>query len=253
METNEHIRQVEDPLLQRDHRPYYIKKLYLKFQKFYTNHFLRPQFEFLGKGFVFIKPWHVELFGSPIEIGDYAMVFATPDKKVRLSVWPDLKAGGRIRIGSYSLICPGVRIGSASEIRIGDNCMLASQAYITDSDWHDIYNRVATGKTAPVKIENNVWIGDSAIVCKGVTIGENSIVGAGAIVVDSIPANTIAAGNPAKVVKQLDPGEQMTTREHWFSNPAGLFKELDQFDRDMLQRNTFLHWLRHLVYPLKGE
>ncbi len=239
--------------MQRDHRPYYIKKLYLNFQQFYTNHFLRPQLEFLGKGFVFVKPWHVELFGSPIEIGDYAMVFATPDKKIRLSVWSNLRGRGRIRIGSYALICPGVRIGSASDISIADNCMLASNVYITDSDWHDIYNRIAAGKSAPVRIEKNVWIGDSAIVCKGVTIGENSIVGAGAVVVDSIPANIIAAGNPARVVKKLDPGKQMITREQWFSDPTRLFKEFDQFDRAMLKNNTFLNWLRHIFYPRKGE
>ena len=77
------------------------------------------------------------------------------------------------------------------------------------------------GTTAPVTIEENVWIGDSAIICKGVTIGENSIIGAGAVVSRDIPANTIAAGNPARVVKELDPGEQMTKRDHVFSDPAG--------------------------------
>ncbi|MFC1815917.1 acyltransferase, partial [Thermodesulfobacteriota bacterium] len=131
--------------------------------------------------------------------------------------------------------------------------MLASGVYITDSDWHDIYNRVAIGKSAPVRIEKNVWIGDSAIICKGVTIGENSIIGAGAIVVNHVPADSIAAGNPARVVKQLDPKEQITTRAHWFSNPARLFKGLDQFDKDMLRGNTTLHWLRYLLFPIKGE
>jgi acetyltransferase-like isoleucine patch superfamily enzyme len=53
---------------------------------------------------------------------------------------------------------------------------------ITDSDWHDVYNRISIGKTAPIKIEDNVWIGDSVIVCKGVSIGENSIIGADAVV-----------------------------------------------------------------------
>jgi acetyltransferase-like isoleucine patch superfamily enzyme len=110
-----------------------------------------------------------------------------------------------------------VRIGSAHEILIGNNCMIASNAYITDSDWHDIYNRVSIGKTAPIKIEDNVWIGDSVIVCKGVTVGENSIIGAGAVVVDDIPANCVAAGNPAKVVKKLDAVQPFTTRAQWFS------------------------------------
>jgi len=225
----------------------------LGFQHFYTQRFVAPQLEFLGKGSLFIKPWHVDIFGAPISIGDYAMVVATSDKKIRLSVWSHQEGLGRIRIGNYCLICPGVRLGSASEITIADNCMLASSTYITDADWHDIYNRVAIGKTAPVRIEKNVWIGDSAVICKGVTIGENSIIGAGAIVVDSVPANTIAAGNPAKVVKELDPREKITTRAHFYSNPDKLFKDFDQFDKDMLRNNTLLGWLRHLLSPRKGD
>lgn len=227
--------------------------MYLRFQQFYAGRFLRPQFDFLGQNCLFIKPWHVELFGSPIELGNFAMVVATSDKKIRFSIWAEDQDSGRIKIGNYSLICPGVRISSANKITIGDNCMLASNVYITDSDWHDIYNRVANGKSGPVRIEKNVWIGDSAIVCKGVTIGENSIVGAGSVVVDSIPPNTVAAGNPAKVVKKLDPDKQITTRSNWFSNPAGLFRELDQYDRDMLKNNTLPHWIRSVFAPKRGE
>jgi len=239
--------------LQRDHRPYYVKKAFLKFQQFYVNHFLRPQLEFLGEGFTIMRPWHLELFGAPIELGNYVNVVASADKKVRLSIWAEEKGRGRIRVGDYCLICSGVRIGSADEIIIGDNCMIASNVYITDSDWHDVYNRISPGKIAPVHIQNNVWIGDSAIVCKGVTVGENSIVGAGAVVVDSIPANCIAAGNPAKVVKTLDAGESFTTRARWFSNPATLFRELDQLDKALLGKNTLFHWLRYFFFPAKGE
>lgn len=239
--------------MRKDHRPYSVKKAYLKFQKFYTNRFVRPQLEFLGKGFAFMKPWNVRLFGTPIIIGDYATVIAAPDNKIRLSVWPESDGLGRIQIGRYSLICPGVRIGSANSVTIGDNCMIASNVYISDSDWHDIYNRVSMGTTAPVNIEENVWIGDSAIICKGVTIGENSIIGAGAVVSRDIPGNSIAAGNPAKVVKVLDPAEQMTKRDHWFSDPARLAREFDILDRALLKDNTFWHWLRYIVSPGKDD
>jgi acetyltransferase-like isoleucine patch superfamily enzyme len=54
-------------------------------------------------------------------------------------------------------------------------------------------------------LERGAWIGDSAIVCKGVRVGENSIVGAGAVVTKDVPPNVIVAGNPARVVKKLDP------------------------------------------------
>jgi len=225
----------------------------LGFQQFYTRHFLKPQLESLGAGCIFIKPWHVDLFGAPIEIGDYAMVVATPDKKVRLSIWSHSRDLGRISIGNHCLICPGVRMGSADAISIADNCMLASSVYITDADWHDVYNRIAIGKSAPVRIEENVWIGDSAIVCKGVRIGRNSVIGAGAVVVNDVPPNTVAAGNPAKAVKELDPREQMTTRADFYADPAKLFKDLDQFDREMLRSNSLLGWLRYLLFPAKGD
>jgi len=237
----------------KDHRPYVIKKAYLKFQKFYANHFLRPQLEALGRGFTFMRPWHVELFGAPITIGNFATVIATPDKKIRLSVWPDKAGEGHITIGNYCLVCPGVRISSAAGITVGDNCMIANGAYLTDSDWHGIYNRLSFGNAKAVSIEKNAWIGDSAILCKGVTIGENSIVGAGAIVVDSIPANCVAAGNPARVVKQLDPAETFTTRAEFFSDPARLAKEFMAWEQAVLQGNTIFSWLRHLLFPTRGE
>jgi len=239
--------------LRRDHRPYYIKKAYQKFEEFYVNHFLRPQLESLGKGFTFMRPWRVEIFGAPIKLGNFVNVVASTDKMVRLAIWAEQPDKGRIQIGNYCLICPGVRIGSAHEIVVGDNCMIASNAYVTDSDWHDIYNRISIGKTAPVSIENNVWIGDSAIVCKGVTIGENSIIGAGAVVVDNIPANCVAAGNPARIVKQLDVGEKFTTRAQFFSEPEKLLRGFNQTDKALLRENSFFHWLRYLLFPSKTD
>lgn len=239
--------------MRKDHRPFVIKKAYLKFQKFYTRHFLRPELESLGKGFSFMRPWHVELFGGPIDIGDFATVIATPDKKIRLSVWPDEEGKGYIHIGNYCLICPGVRISSAEGITIEDNCMIANGAYITDSDWHGIYDRLSFGRAMPVTIEKNAWIGDSAIICKGVTIGENSIIGAGAIVVDSIPPNAVAVGNPARVVKTLDQKETFTTRAQYFKDPARLAKEFVKWEQAVLKGNTFFSWLRHVLFPARGD
>ncbi|MCP4747652.1 MAG: acyltransferase [Desulfobacteraceae bacterium] len=239
--------------MRRDHRPYVVKKAWIKFQKFYTRHFLGPQFDSLGSGFSFMSPWHVELFGGPIEIGKYATFIATSDKKVRLSVWPEKASCGSIKIGDYCLVCPGVRISSAVGIQIDDNCMLANGAYITDSDWHGIYDRITLGSALNVRLHKNVWIGDSAIVCKGVTIGQNSVIGAGAIVVEDIPANCIAAGNPARVVRQLDPNETFRTREHFYSNPTKLAKGFIQWEQAVLKENTLFSWLRHIIFPSQGD
>ena len=100
-----------------------------------------------------MKPWHVEIFGGPISLGDFATVIATPDRKVRLTVWSDLRECGRIIIGDYCLISPGVRISAATEILIGNSCMLAHGAFVTDSDWHGVYDRgLPIGQTIPVRI-----------------------------------------------------------------------------------------------------
>jgi len=239
--------------MRKDHRPYVLKKAWLKFQKTYARHFLRPQLDALGRGFTFLRPWHVVLFGGPIEIGHYATVIANSDGKVRLSVWPHQPGSGCIRIGDYVLICPGVRISSADQIQIHDNCMLANGVYITDSDWHGTYDRLSLGRTAPVVLNENVWVGDSVIICKGVTIGQNSIIGAGAVVTNDIPADCIAAGNPAQVVKHLDPREILTTRAHWYADPHKLAQEFIKWDQSVLKDNTFFGWLRQALFPKPEE
>lgn len=240
--------------MRRDHRPYYLKKAYLKLQQVYTRHFLAPQLDFLGVGYTVVQPWNVEVFGRPVRIGKYANILAASDKKIRLTVWPEEKGRGAIEIGDYCLVCPGVRISSAARIRIGDSTMLASHAYITDADWHGIYNRVGTiGSPERVAIGENVWIGDSAIICKGVSIGDNSIIGAGSVVVRAIPENTVAVGNPARVVKVLDPETPFARRSEWFADPAALRSAIDFIDRRNLEGNTLFHWLRTLLFPRPSD
>ena len=238
--------------MRRDHRPYALKRIDLAFQKWYAGYFLGPHFERLGHGCTFMKPWHVEVFGSAVSLGDYATVIATPDRKVRLTVWSELERGGRIAIGEYALICPGVRISAATEITVGDSCMLAQGVYVTDADWHGVYDRsLAIGNSAPVVIEDNVWIGDSAIVCKGVHIGKNSIIGAGSVVVKDIPDNAIAGGNPASVLRYLEEGRTFRTRADWLADPEALAGQFETIDRHLMRENSWSGWIRSRVRPRK--
>ena len=92
----------------------------------------------------------------------------------------------------------GVTIGAAKEIRIGKNVLCGANVVITDFDWHE---DISHTEPAPVIIHDNVWLGLNSVVLKGVTIGENSIIGANSLVVKDIPANVIAGGNPCKVLK----------------------------------------------------
>jgi len=68
-----------------------------------------------------------------------------------------------------------------------------------------------------------------------------------------IPANVIAAGNPAEVIRKLDPDEPMKTRAEWFAAPDKLEAEIRGIDRDMLGGNTLLGWLRATIFPKQGD
>ena len=150
--------------------------------------------------------WNVIVHGPNISLGKNAVIMGADGSRTLLTTLKRAGYVGKISIGDNVLIMNGVRVSSASEIRIGDGCMLANFCYLSDADWHDIYERRSSpGKTAPIILEKGVWIGDSAIVLKGVHIGENSIVAAGSVVSKSVPANVIVAGNPARIVKKLDP------------------------------------------------
>ncbi len=119
----------------------------------------------------------------------------------RSCILATLTEGARIQIGSNCGFS-GTVIGCASEIVIDDNVMCGANTLITDTDWHTDDPR--TGPDKPVRIEKGVWLGVNVTVLKGVTIGENTLVAAGSVVVDSLPANVVAGGIPAKVLKQFD-------------------------------------------------
>lgn len=96
----------------------------------------------------------------------------------------------------------GTVIGCASKISLVENVRCGANTLITDTDWHTDDPR--TGPDAPVTIGKGVWLGVNVIVLKGVTIGENTFVAAGSLVAHSLPANIVAGGIPAKVIKEID-------------------------------------------------
>ena len=96
-------------------------------------------------------------------------------------------------------------------------------------------------------------IGDGAIVSKGVTIGKNSIVGARAVVVKDIPENVIVAGNPAEIIKELDPKEKQVSRAEMFSSPKALDELYLEIDRISLKKNTFYGWIKSKFFPQQDQ
>ena len=236
--------------MRKDLRPYWLKKSYLSFRRWYTDYFLRPQCEFMGPYETIMKPWYVHISGPNIRIGRSFTAIGEPMHRVELGVWGREEGAGRIEIGECVLMSPGSRLSASDEIVLGDGVMMANGAYITDSDWHTIYDRTARdGRATPVHIGRNVWLGDHATVLKGVTIGENSVVAARAVVARDVPANVVVAGNPARVVKELDPERGFTTRMDLFAEPAEMERFFDAIEREMLGPNGFWRWLLSVVYP----
>ncbi len=240
--------------MRRSNTPYLVKKIYKTINQWYITRFIAPQFDSLGSIPEIAHPRSLVIFGRNIHLGKYAQIICASDNCVRFTSWPSKQSDAEIVLGDYCLVAPGVRISAAQSIRIGDNCMLAANVIISDSDWHGIYNRIRPFRcTRPVIIENNVWLGERVIVTKGVTIGENSVIGAGAIVTKNIPANCVAAGNPARVIKTINPNRRVLKRELLFSDAEHYFYNQDQLDKYMLGNNGWWNWLRSLWKPTQQD
>ena len=107
--------------------------------------------------------------------------------------------GSWVNFGLTALDVAPIVIGQ--DVLIGPNCSLYTAIHPTEPG----PRRAKWESAAPIALGDNVWLGGSVVVCPGVTIGENSIIGAGAVVTRDIPANSIAVGNPARVIRALDP------------------------------------------------
>jgi len=110
-------------------------------------------------------------------------------------------------IGADTFINVGAVISARHQISIGENCQIANQVIIMDSDFHGVGQRCEFESPTPIIIEDNVWLATRAIVLKGVRIGKGAVVAAGAVVTKDVPENTLVAGVPAKVIRKLSPQE----------------------------------------------
>ena len=122
----------------------------------------------------------------------------------RKCILTTLRKDAEIIIGDNSGFS-GTVIASAGRIKIGNNVLCGANTTITDYDWHTIdpNKRKVPPGPKPIEICDNVWLGLNVTVLKGVTIGENSVIGANSLVTKDIPPNVIAGGNPCRVIKEL--------------------------------------------------
>lgn len=114
--------------------------------------------------------------------------------------------GCHIYLGNNVFMNFNCIILDCAEVRIGNNVLMGPNVQIYAATHPLLASERIKGPelAAPVTIGDNVWLGGSAVICPGVTIGENTTIGAGSVVTKDIPANVFAAGNPCKVIRQLD-------------------------------------------------
>jgi maltose O-acetyltransferase len=145
---------------------------------------LREMFGRMGKGVHVDIDFHCE-YGKHIFIGD----------KVIINMNCTFVDNNRIDIGSNVLIAPNVQIYTATHSTKVNERMV--------QDWSE-GEEICRTYALPVRVEDGVWIGGGSVLLPGVTIGRNSVIGAGSVVSGNIPENTIAAGNPCKIIRNIE-------------------------------------------------
>jgi acetyltransferase-like isoleucine patch superfamily enzyme len=136
-----------------------------------------------------------------LEVG--AGVLFEPD------VWLTAPDQARIRIGAGTFLNIGVMVAAMELVEIGEHCMFANGCFVTDGNhrFDDSDKPVPwQGFTTkgPTRIGDNVWCGANVVITSGVTIGERAVIGANSVVTSDIPAFSIAAGAPARVLKRIE-------------------------------------------------
>jgi acetyltransferase-like isoleucine patch superfamily enzyme len=110
---------------------------------------------------------------------------------------------GSLVLGQHVFINTGATIVANHRIEIGDNCLIGDLAAIFDSNHHSLEPSLPI-RIAPVRLGINVWVGRSATILPGVTVGDHAVIAAGSIVTEDVPARTLVAGTPARPIRTLN-------------------------------------------------
>jgi acetyltransferase-like isoleucine patch superfamily enzyme len=161
--------------------------------------------EFMRRGAFMRWPVHgnvlAALMEGRLEIGEGVLL--EPD------VWITAPGSARVRIGSGTFLNLGVMVASLELVEIGEHCMFANGCFVSDSGhrFDDPLTPVPwQGFTTkgPTRVGDNVWCGAHVVITSGVTVGERCVIGANSVVTQNIPAYSIAAGAPARVLRTIE-------------------------------------------------
>ena len=147
-------------------------------------------------------PAGVEIGPRSYLVSSYCFLHCAPSATVRIGgdtgiydgTFFELGPAARVTIGNFCTVV-GAILRVDTELHIGNYALIAHEVVITDSE--------PAGTPRPVRIGNDVWIGMRAIILAGVTIGDGTIIGAGAVIDSDVPARTIVSGNPGRIVREI--------------------------------------------------
>ena len=112
--------------------------------------------------------------------------------------------GSNVHLGDRTFVNSGLTALDVAAITIGDDCLIGPNVQLL-TPTHPVDPQPRRDKleaAEPITLGDNVWLGGGVIVCPGVTIGDNTVVGAGSVVTRDLPANVVAVGNPARVIRE---------------------------------------------------
>jgi acetyltransferase-like isoleucine patch superfamily enzyme len=147
--------------------------------------------------------------GEVLEALDEGRLVVGEGTLLEPNCWLTLSPSARIEIGRGCFLNRGVMLAAMDRIEIGDHVMFANHCFVGDADHrYDDADRPITwqgfSSQGPVRIGSNCWFGVGCVVTSGVEIGERCVVGANSVVTENLPRGVIAAGAPARVIREIE-------------------------------------------------
>jgi len=188
-----------------------------------TPKYARLMFRLAWRRFLTSAGWRMHLEG-PVFFGRRLQLQIGRTGCVRFGRWTWIGDGtkircheGIVRIGAKTVLGQDCTISAYQHISIGEQCIVADRVMLIDFD-HNVTEverpiRVQGIYKRDVRVGSNVWIGYGAQILRGVTVGDNAIIGASAVVTKDVPANAVVAGAPARVVRMREAPVGLSWRE----------------------------------------